>query len=137
MVPMIETFCSSGIGVSITTIMQPASAITPSMPGLNSCSMLALAAAVVVSAPFANSSSNRVTSCTECEIARAVMRNAMTMTSGSRLKPKSSADPKAQTALETPASNGKKVPRQVRATMNRSRMRHPTVSKKICSVSGK
>src|SRR3989442_3287964 len=65
MVPMIDTFCSNGIRVSITTIMQPASAITPSMPGLNNCSMLALAAAAVLSAPFANSSSNLVTNWTE------------------------------------------------------------------------
>jgi len=53
MVPMTATFCMSGIGVSTTTIMQPASAITPSMPGLKSWSIAELAAARVVSAPAA------------------------------------------------------------------------------------
>ena len=136
MVPMTATFCMSGIGVSTTTIMQPASAITPSMPGLKSWSIAELAAARVVSAPAASSSPNLDTSCTECEMDRAVIRKAMTMTSGSRLKPRSEANPSAQIALVRPASSGSNVPRQVLAIRNRSATRHPIVKRKMCKVSG-
>ncbi|MNV85770.1 hypothetical protein D3C71_1797470 [compost metagenome] len=115
------SFCSIGIGLSATTAMHAASAITPSMPGRNRSASATRAAMRETSAPggsSSSSSSKRLTICTECDTAREVISMATTKTSGSKWMPSRRQMPSAQIALTTPASSGRLTPRQVRSRTN-------------------